>query len=75
MKERKKQSWHISNFIILLPKNMENNKVLHEISKTKSTMILNGIHVKHHRVWLGLISVSAQDFPRAGVGTLLEQRP
>lgn len=47
MKERKKQSWHISNFIILLPKNMENNKVLHEISKTKSTMILNGIHVKH----------------------------
>lgn len=61
------------NFIILLPKNMENNKVLHEISKTKSTMILNGIHKKHCR--LGLISVSAQDFPGAWVGTLLEQRP
>lgn len=32
------KSWCTSNLFILSPKSMENNKTLHEISKTKSTM-------------------------------------
>lgn len=34
------------NFIILLFKNMENNKVFYEILKIKLIMILNGIYKK-----------------------------